>query len=59
MTRAQLSVVLEAERHLDTGALMALALEGREVVRYTWPGQKPLPKAQEEAPIMGHGPRDG
>ncbi|WP_298630077.1 tRNA uracil 4-sulfurtransferase ThiI [uncultured Thermus sp.] len=59
VTRAQLSVVLEAERHLDTEALMALALEGREVVRYTWPGQKPLPEAQEEAPIMGHGPLDG
>ncbi|WP_114313253.1 tRNA uracil 4-sulfurtransferase ThiI [Thermus caldifontis] len=59
VTRAQLSVVLEAERHLNTEALIALALKDREVVRYTWPGQKPLPKAQGEAPIMGHGPLDG
>ncbi|MFN3368843.1 MAG: hypothetical protein ACK4ZX_05490, partial [Thermus sp.] len=34
-------------------------LEDREVVRYTWPGQEPLPKAREKAPIMEHGPLDG
>ncbi|RTG96920.1 tRNA uracil 4-sulfurtransferase ThiI [Thermus scotoductus] len=59
VTRAQLSVALETESRLDTERLIALALEGREVVRYTWPGQKPLPEAQEKAPIMGHGPLDG
>lgn len=57
--RAQLSVVLEAERQLDAEALIALALKDREVVRYTWPGQNPLPRPQEEVPIMGHGPLDG
>ncbi|WP_105317135.1 tRNA uracil 4-sulfurtransferase ThiI [Thermus tenuipuniceus] len=59
VTRAQLSVALETESRLDTERLIALALEGREVVRYTWPGQKPLPGAQEKAPIMEHGPLDG
>ena len=59
VTRAQLSVALETESRLDTERLIALALEGREVVRYTWPGQKPLPRPQEEVPIMGHGPLDG
>ncbi|MFN4072254.1 MAG: tRNA uracil 4-sulfurtransferase ThiI [Thermus sp.] len=59
VTRARLSVVLETESHLDTAGLIALALKDREVVRYTWPGQEPLPKAREKAPIMEHGPLDG
>ncbi|MEZ0322465.1 MAG: tRNA 4-thiouridine(8) synthase ThiI, partial [Thermus sp.] len=59
VTRARLSVALETESRLDTERLIALALESREVVRYTWPGQKPLPEAQEKAPIMEHGPLDG
>ncbi|WP_018110510.1 tRNA uracil 4-sulfurtransferase ThiI [Thermus igniterrae] len=55
VTRAHLSVVLETEARLDTEALLALALEGREVLRFTWPGRKPLEAAGERAFIMEHG----
>lgn len=55
VTRARLEVVLQTEARLPTEALLALALKGREVLTYTWPG-KPLPKAPEDAFIMEHGP---
>ena len=55
VTRARLEVVLETEARLPTEELLALALKGREVLTYTWPG-KPLPEEPEGAFIMEHGP---
>lgn len=51
VTRADLGVVLKAEARLPAEELMALALKGREVFTYAWPG-----KRIEGASIMEHGP---
>jgi len=56
VTRADLGVVLKTEARLPTEALVALALEGREVLTYTWPGEKPLRESPGGAFIMEHGP---
>jgi thiamine biosynthesis protein ThiI len=56
VTRADLGVVLKTEARLPTEALVALALEGREVLTYTWPGGKPLRESPGGAFIMEHGP---
>ncbi|GAB5603274.1 tRNA 4-thiouridine(8) synthase ThiI [Thermus sp. FJN-A] len=59
VTRAELAVVLETESRLPTAELVALALEGREVVAYAWPGRKPLQEEGRGAFIMEHGPAEG
>ncbi len=56
VTRAELSVVLEAESRLPTEELLELALKDREVVLCTWPGRKALEEGLEGAFIMEHGP---
>jgi thiamine biosynthesis protein ThiI len=56
VTRAELSVVLDAESRLPTEELLELALKEREVVLYTWPGRKALEEGPEGAFIMEHGP---
>ncbi len=56
VTRAELSVVLDAESRLPTEELVQLALKDREVVLYTWPGQKALEEGASRAFIMEHEP---